>query len=191
MEAVKAHSIPKHTRGAAGPTGPRIDEKTPTALSPSPSTFHYCFSDQACDHILPHPPPYHVPETRSQEASLKNQIATHQEVSVIYAKATSSGEELSRALGKLPQPSGVGRAEALRCESWWAVEAEQGCCVPTSDKGREEPAPALGANPPSVLPCWIIGKYLPYLEVQITSTLLLRVSESKGEVSWLKLLDIN
>lgn len=57
MEAVKAHSIPKHTRGAAGPTGPRIDEKTPTALSPSPSTFHYCFSDQHTTTsfpVLPH-----------------------------------------------------------------------------------------------------------------------------------------
>lgn len=175
MEAVKAHSIPKHTRGAAGPTGPRIDEKTPTALSPSPSTFHYCFSDQACDHILPHPPPYPVPETHSQEASLENQITAHQEVSVIYAKATSSCEELSTACGKLPQPSGVGRAETQRCALWWGVEAEQGCHVPISDKEREDPTPTLGANPLNVLSCCITGKFLSYLEVQVTSTLLLRL----------------
>lgn len=100
MEAVKAPSIPKHTRGAAGPTGPRIDEKTPTALSPSPSTFHYCFSDQAYDHILPHPPPDLTPEIHSREASLANQITTHWEVSVI--DATSSWGELSPASGKFP-----------------------------------------------------------------------------------------
>lgn len=180
MEAVKAHSIPKHTRGSAGPTGPRIDEKTPTALSPSPSTFHYCFSDQTCDHILPHPPPYSVPETHSQEAPLENQITTHQEVSVIYAKTTSSCEELGTARGKLPPPSGVGRAETWRSALWWGVEAEQGCCVPISDKGREKPTPALGANLVNVLSCCIVGKCLPYLEVQVTSTLLLRLSGKRG-----------
>lgn len=121
MEAVKAHSIPKHTRGAAGPTGPRIDEKTPTALSPSPSTFHYCFSDQACDHILPRPPPHPVPQTHSQEASVENQITAHREVSVMCAKKQPPAVR-SSALpsGTFPSPG-----EGQSCSPWGGQEQSQ------------------------------------------------------------------
>lgn len=62
----------------------------------------------------------------------------------------------------------------------------------TNFRQGEGGAPALGANLLNILSFCIIGKFLPYLEVQVTSILLLRLSRKQGrgfsdEVSWLKL----
>lgn len=167
MEAVKAHSIPKHTRGAAGPTGPRIDEKTPTALSPSPSTFHYCFSDQACDHILPHPPPHPVPQTHSQEASVENQITAHREVSVMCAKSSLQ----LRGARHCPRKTSPAEGSGQSCAPWGGQEQSQAALHQGQARRDTIPShPSLGSPLPfPALSSCVKLKSLSHLQVQVAN----------------------
>lgn len=72
---------------------------------------------------------------------MENPITTHQEVSVIYAKAASSCEELISALRKLAQPRGVGRAVLLVRGRGRA----RLLCLPGKERGG--PSPELDADP--------------------------------------------
>lgn len=176
MEAVKAHSIPKHTRGAAGPTGPRIDEKTPTALSPSPSTFHYCFSDQACDHILPILP--HTLFLRHAPRRPLWKIQSQPTESCLWCMQKQPLAMKSLAWPREASPAKPSRqrwGSEVRCRSRARL-----LCI-NSGMERDDPSPALGANTLTGLSCWITGKFLSYPEVQLTSTLLLRLSEKRGK----------
>lgn len=93
MEAVKAYTIPKHTREAAGPTGPRIDEKTPTASFLTP-VFIIAFSDHAYNHIFFFLPLFF---SRLCSTSSPRALSWEKKVSTHCTKAISSYEKRVQA----------------------------------------------------------------------------------------------